>query len=58
MTPEPRNESDYSQRQTMAARRVLVDTLGLGLGVVVTPASATERDGAKMLLGLVLGGFT
>ena len=25
MTPEPRNESDYSQRQTMAARRVLVD---------------------------------
>ena len=25
MTHEPRNESDYSQRQTMAARRVLVD---------------------------------
>lgn len=25
MIPEPRNESDYSQRQTMAARRVLVD---------------------------------
>ncbi len=25
MTPEPRNESDYSQRQTIAARRVLVD---------------------------------
>ena len=25
MTPEPRNEADYSQRQTVAARRVLVD---------------------------------
>jgi hypothetical protein len=25
MTTEPRNESDYSQRQTIAARRVLVD---------------------------------
>jgi hypothetical protein len=25
MTPEPRNESDYSQRQMMAARRVFVD---------------------------------
>ena len=25
MTPEPRNQSDYSQRQTRAARRVLVD---------------------------------
>jgi hypothetical protein len=25
MIPEPRNEADYSQRQTVAARRVLVD---------------------------------
>ena len=25
MTPEPRNESDYSQRQTIAARPALVD---------------------------------
>jgi hypothetical protein len=25
MTPEPRNEADYSERQTAAARRVLVD---------------------------------
>ena len=25
MNPEPRHEADYSQRQTMAARRVLID---------------------------------
>src|SRR5439155_19750883 len=25
MNPEPRNEADYSERQTVAARRVLVD---------------------------------
>ena len=35
-----------------------MDTLGLVLGVVVTPASTTERDGAKILLGRVLGWFT
>ena len=35
-----------------------MDTLGLVLGVAVTPASTTERDGAQMLLGRVLGWFT
>jgi putative transposase len=35
-----------------------VDTLGLVLGVAVTPASTTERDGAQILLGRVLGWFT
>jgi len=35
-----------------------VDTLGLVLGVTVTPANTTERDGAQMLLGRVLGWFT
>jgi putative transposase len=39
-------------------RHLLVDTLGLVLGVVVTPASTTERDGAKAVLSLVLGRFT
>lgn len=39
-------------------RHLLVDTLGLVLGVLVTPANVTERDGAKTLLGLVLGWFT
>jgi putative transposase len=35
-----------------------VDTLGLVLGVAVTPASPTERHGAQILLGRVLGWFT
>ena len=39
-------------------RHLLVDTLGLVLGVKVTPASTTERDGAKALLTGVLGWFT
>lgn len=39
-------------------RHLLVDTLGLVLGVLVTPASTTERDGAKALLTGVLGWLT
>ena len=39
-------------------RHLLVDTLGLVLGVTVTPASTTERAGAQLLLGQVLGWFT
>ena len=39
-------------------RHLLVDTLGLVLGVTVTPANTTERDGAQMLLGQVLRWFT
>jgi len=35
-------------------RHLLVDTLGLVLGVCVTPASTTARDGAKLLLQGVL----
>jgi hypothetical protein len=32
--------------------------LGLVLGVAVTPANTTERDGAQVVLGRVLGWFT
>jgi transposase len=39
-------------------RHLLVDTLGLLLGVRVTPADTTERDGARELLARVLGWFT
>lgn len=39
-------------------RHLLVDTLGLVLGVVVTPANVTERDGAKAVLSRVLAWFT
>ena len=39
-------------------RHLLVDTLGLILGVAVPPAHVTERDGAQWLLARVLGGFT
>ncbi len=38
-------------------RHLLVDTLGLVLGVVVTPANVTERAGAQMLLARALGWF-
>lgn len=39
-------------------RHLLVDTLGLVLGVRVTPASTPERTGAQDLLAGVLGWFT
>lgn len=39
-------------------RHRLVDTLGLILGVAVTPANVTERAGAQGLLAQVLGWFT
>lgn len=38
-------------------RHVLVDTLGLLLGVVVTTARVQDRDGAKTLLAIVLRGL-
>jgi transposase len=38
-------------------RHLLVDTLGLVLGVLVTPASTPEREGAQTLLARVLGWF-
>jgi putative transposase len=39
-------------------RHILVDTLGLLLGVVVTPASCPEREGAQAVLILVADWFT
>ena len=36
-------------------RHLLVDTLGLVLGVALTPANVTERAGAQLLLARVLG---
>lgn len=41
---------DAAKRIKGRKRHLLVDTLGLVLGVLVTPACATERDGAKALL--------
>jgi transposase len=49
---------DAGKRIKGRKRHLLVDTLGLLLGVVVTPASTTERDGGKAVLSLVLGWFT
>jgi transposase len=49
---------DAGKRIKGRKRHLLVDTLGLVLGVAVTPASTTERDGAQLLLGRVLGWFT
>lgn len=39
-------------------RHLLVDTLGLVLGAVVTPADCPERDGAQQVLRLVGSWFT
>jgi putative transposase len=48
---------DAAKRIKGRKRHLLVDTLGLLLGVKVTPASTTERDGGQMLLGRVLVWF-
>lgn len=48
---------DAAKRIKGRKRHLLVDTLGLLLGVAVTPASTSERDGAKEVLGRVLGCF-
>ena len=49
---------DAGKRIKGRKRHVLVDTLGLLLGVVVTPASCPERDGAQKVLSQVAGWFT
>jgi len=48
---------DAGKRIKGRKRHVLVDTLGMILGVFVTPASTTERDGAKGLLDRILRYF-
>jgi len=48
---------DAGKRIKGRKRHLLVDTLGCLLGVAVTPASTTERDGAQLVLGRVLGWF-
>jgi putative transposase len=49
---------DAGKRIKGRKRHLLVDTLGLLLGVKVTAASTTERDGAQTLLMGVLRWFT
>ena len=49
---------DARKRIKSRKRHLLVDTLGLVLGVAVTPASITERDGVQVVLSRVLGWFT
>lgn len=47
---------DAGKKVNGRKRHILVDTLGLVLAVLVTPASVQDRDGAQMLLAR-LGGF-
>ena len=49
---------DAAKRIKGRKRHLLVDTLGLVLGVAVTPACLPERDGAQVVLDRVLGWFT
>ena len=49
---------DAAKRIKGRKRHLLVDTLGLILGVAVTPASTPEREGAQVLLGRGLVWFT
>ena len=53
-------EVGYDAAKTIKGRKrhILVDTLGLMLGILVTPADTTERDGAQSLLQRTLGVFT
>jgi putative transposase len=48
---------DAGKRIKGRKRHWLVDTLGLVLGVLVTPANTTERAGARAVLGRGLGWF-
>ena len=49
---------DAAKRIKGRKRHLLVDTLGLLLNVVVTPADTTERAGAKAVLGRAIIWFT
>lgn len=49
---------DAGKRIKGRKRHLLVDTLGLILGVLVTPASTPDREGAQGLLERTLGWFT
>lgn len=49
---------DAAKRIKGRKRHLLVDTLGLVLGVAVTPASTPERDGAQAVLARPLAWFT
>lgn len=49
---------DAAKRIKGRKRHLLVDTLGLLLGVMVTPASTPERVGAQAMLSRFLGYFT
>lgn len=49
---------DAGKRIKGRKRHLLVDTLGLLLGVVVTPANCPERDGAQRVLDQVADWFT
>lgn len=48
---------DAGKRIKGRKRHLLVDTLGLILGVEITPANTPERDGAQLLLGRILVWF-
>lgn len=49
---------DAGKRIKGRKRHLLVDTLGMMLGIFVTPASTPEREGAQGLLERALGWFT
>jgi len=49
---------DAAKRIKGRKRPLLVDTLGLVIGVAVTPASTPERDGAQTVLRQVSGWLT
>jgi transposase len=49
---------DAAKRIKGRKRHLLVDTLGLVLGVAMTPASTPEREGAQAVLSKVLAWFT
>lgn len=49
---------DSAKKVKGRKRHILVDTLGLLIAVVVTAANVQDRDGAKILLGVLRHWFT
>lgn len=48
---------DVGKKTNGRKRHLLTDTLGLLLGVLVTPASTTDRDAARILLPVAKSSF-
>ena len=49
--------SDAGKQGTDRKRHLVVNTMGMLLGVVAHPAASQDRDGAKLVLAKLVGAF-